>query len=276
VEHPWYWCGGSQSFGPGDHILEFYGVPDFSQTYELKVGVSPDQGVAAGCQHWQTEQVKKFWNYNVPKKCVYIHYDCMQSYDIRYGNDLESRLDDAFGEGPAYNDMTLCLDNTSIQNKLFGSEQEFLEWVQIHWREAYYQNPEAWDCYLAGVNDFFPRLHWYLNGDSFPDSACGYTKPLPGHTLGERGCASVILVGWMTLNVFESDRKEAILRTSTHELGHSRAGLQHAYGWTIIFHEPSFDCVMDMLQFDHQDYLKAGWESFCDSCLIRIAGNSWP
>jgi hypothetical protein len=277
VEQPSYWCGGAQSFGPGDHTLAFSPVPDYYQSYELVVGLTQHLTVASNCQIWRAKEIEKFWNDNVPKKCVNVHYDCMQSYDIRYGGDLEDRLDAAFGKGPAYNDITLQPDNTTMQDRYFEKQHEFVEWLGEHWLIAFFAPDNIADLFLGGIRDFWSRTQWYPDNSPFNPEAAGYTlPPTTGHILGDRGCASVVFFEFLQYRVSSSHVQAAVLQNATHELGHGRAGLTHAFDATAIYHDQSAKCVMDKMHLKANDDLVAGYEEFCDSCLVRIQAIPWP
>jgi hypothetical protein len=201
----------------------------------------------------------------------------MESYDIRYGNDLENRLDVAFGEGPAHNDITLHIDDVALEDRMFGDQSALTEWLALNWHAAYYGEGNTDHLYLAGVNDIWPRIDWAPGGVDFPDSAAGITVPLGGHQEGDLGCASLVLMGYLEWLLDADDLWPAVMMNATHELGHARAGLSHAdEGATRHLHDTAYKCVMSLMHLKANGDLIPDYDYFCDSCLLRISVSPWP
>jgi hypothetical protein len=276
LDGPNPWCGGAQSFGRGSTQLTFSGFPEFDSRYELFAGISPNQAVAQGCDRGLSERVSKRYNSVADTiACVCVHYDCMQSYDIRYGDDLQNRLNQAFGRVNPRNELVLIPDGTSLPDTTLVNQGELVNWAGLNWFLAF-QAGDPGDIYIAGIEDL-NRTGFYPNGDNLDSTIVGLTLPYIGG-IGDRGSWSLVLKDFIAERLQTDDLEEGCLRCSTHEMGHARAGLSDADDpESAHLHTLDFKCVMSALRVDAgTGRLVSGYQYYCPACLQNIAGSSWP
>jgi hypothetical protein len=208
-----------------------------------------------------------------PRKSVEVEYDCMQDYDIRYGNRLRARLAEAFG-GAGRTDISVVSDQVSIPAKVFTSIDTLNAWVQSNWWSGYFLHQTTAVLYVAGIKDAYPRVNFYGNNRDLDPSAAALSFQPPDGNIGDPGGYCVVFTDWFDYTFSSDDVEEAVLRAGTHEMGHLRAALTDAYK-DSTGHQAGFHCVMDALRKDVYGNLVPGYQWFCAQCMLKIISVSW-
>jgi hypothetical protein len=154
-----------------------------------------------------------------PRMSVEVEYDCMQGYDIRYGNALRVRLAEAFGQSGG-TDISISPDQVNLPAKIFPNIDTLNAWVQSNWWSGYFLHQTTAVLYLAGTKDAYPRVNFYGNNRDLDPSAAALSFQPPDGSLGDRGGYCVVFRDWFRYTFFSGDVEEAVLRNGTHEMGH--------------------------------------------------------
>ncbi len=208
-----------------------------------------------------------------PRLSVEVEYDCMEGYDISYGNALRARLSGALG-GAGGTDINLVPDEVSLPAKAFPDIDTLNNWVQTNWWSGYFSHQTTAVLYLAGTKDAFPRVNFYGQGRHLGSDAAALSFPPPDGNLGDPGGYCVVFRDWFGYTFSSDDIEEAVLRNGTHEMGHIRAGLTDVW-LDSAGHQEGFQCVMDGLKKDVYGNLADGYQWFCAYCVLKIASVAW-
>jgi hypothetical protein len=205
---------------------------------------------------------------------VEVEYDCMTSYDIRFGYKLQDRLRQAFGDS-AQTEITLNSDQITLPSEVFNSWDRFVVWITNNWFYKYITAQPAESLYLAGTKDVWPRVGFIQNQYDLSANACGFTCPPPGSFVpGVAGTGAVLLKDFIDYSFVKDDVQEACLITGIHELGHARSNLLDADLYPSV-HVPGCDCVMEWLHLDSRGRLVSGHQWFCGQCKSTLANTMW-